>query len=206
MKRRCRQHVNPLKLSNLVPHTTRLDLPEGRTTEVELGCGDSEFLIQLAQLHPDQLFFGVDIRPAFFAPAEEKIHSLGLYNLAIVAANLIVESDRLFPLSRIRRFYINFPDPWFKLRHRNRRWLTRETVGHLVRALEPSGEIFFQSDVWSLAIETMALLEENLHLANRCGEWTFLRENPFSVRSSRELSCQEEGRKVWRLLYSHLTR
>jgi tRNA (guanine-N7-)-methyltransferase len=133
------------------------------------------------------------------------VSSLELDNIELELSNLIVDLDQLFPPGRVHRFYINFPDPWFKERQHNRRWLSEETVPHLVAALEPGGEIFFQSDVWSLSLEALALLEAVEGVENTCGAWTFLRKNPYPVSSSRELVCQQSGREIWRLLFSRLS-
>ena len=201
MTRRLRQHVNPLKLSSLTPRDGPLALPDGPAVEVELGCGDAQFLLELARTRPDALFVGIDIRTLFVAEAERARQLLDVHNLQLLVGNLLVDSDRLFLPGRVRRFYVNFPDPWFKRRHHNRRWLTRDSLAHLVTALEVSGELFFQSDVWDNALEALALFESSPQLQNMAGEWSFLRESPFAERSARELACLEAGRSIWRLLF-----
>ena len=202
MKKRLRQHVNPLKMSSLLPREEELHLPAGVPVEVELGCGDALFLLDRAASRADRFFIGIDIREPFLEEGREDLSRRGLSNVALLAANLFVDADRLFPPRRVRRFYVNFPDPWFKARQHNRRWLNPEAVAHLSDALEPDGELFFQSDVWDLALEAMGLFESAPRLENRCGEWTFLRRNPFGARSSRELACLEESLQIWRLLFS----
>jgi len=201
MKRRYRQHVNPLKMTSLVPREQPLDLPCGPEVEVELGCGDARFLIERAASAPDRLFVGLDIRDEFMAFGRSEIERLELDNIELQLSNLIVDLDRLFQRGRVARFHVNFPDPWFKARQHNRRWLSDEAVGHLVTALQEGGEIFFQSDVWDLSLEALSALEASELLYNAAGEWTFTRQNPFEARSSRELSCEELGLPIWRLLF-----
>lgn len=201
MKKRYRQHVNPLKMTSLIPRQGPLDLPSGPAVEVDLGCGDARFVIETARTYPDRLFVGLDIRPEFLEPGQEAIAQLGLDNCQLHCANLIVDLDRLFEPGRIHRFYINFPDPWFKTRQHNRRWLNEHTVEALVQALDEQGEIFFQSDVWSITLDALSLLEGSHLIYNACGEWTFLKENPFGIRSARELVCMQEARDIWRLLF-----
>ncbi len=201
MRRRLRQHTNPLKMTSLVPREGPLALPPGRPVEAELGCGDARFLIDLARLHPERLYVGVDIREPFLAFAREELEQHGPDNVRLVAANLIVDAALLFTPGRVRRLYINFPDPWFKRRKQNRRWLTPESLAQLVGALAPGGEVFYQTDVWALAIEALGLLQGCDRLRNLAGEWTFLRRSPYAVRSSREVACAEEGLKVWRMLF-----
>lgn len=200
--RRVRQHVNPLKMNLLIPRCGPLELPEGKTVEVELGCGDARFLFARALAHPERWFVGVDIRDKFLDEAREAVERLGLSHCQLLVSNLLVDADRLFRPGSIHRFYINFPDPWFKRRQHNRRWLTAESVEQLAIALEPGGEIFFQSDVWSVALEALALLESSPKLRNRCGDWSFCRPTPFEAQSTREMCCLEEGLPIWRMLFS----
>ena len=192
-------------MTALVPREAPLELPARTPLEVELGCGDARFIIQRARLHPDRHFVGLDIRDVFLEDALELAEELAGSmppNLTLAEANLIVDAGRLFLHGRVARFYINFPDPWFKRRQHNRRWLTIQTLDHLVRALAHRGEVFFQSDVWDMALEALGLLELHPGLQNENGPWTFHRGNPYEVRSSRELACQEEGLKIWRMLFS----
>lgn len=199
--KRLRQHVNPLKASSLAPRSGPLAIPDGPEVEVELGCGDAAFLVERAQAYPDRLFYGIDIRDKFLAPARQAVLELGLENLELCVSNLIVDADRLFLPGRLLRIHINFPDPWFKRRQHNRRWLSPESVHHLALALAPRGEIFFQSDFFPLALEALSLLESCPLLENTVGEWSFLRESPFDERSGREQICLAEGIRIWRMLF-----
>jgi tRNA (guanine-N7-)-methyltransferase len=201
--KRLRQHVNPLKMTSLVPREP-LDLPAGPEVEVELGCGDARFIIERAQCDPDGLYVGLDIREEFLALGRAAVEQLQLDNVVLDLSNLIVDAEHLFSAGRIRRFHINFPDPWFKARQHNRRWLSEQTLPHLVTALQRRGEIFFQSDVWDVALEALSLLEADDRLENAAGAWSFTRTNPFEAQSSRELACQEAGLPIWRLLFVRL--
>lgn len=208
MGKRHRQHINPLKMTALVPREVPLELPTDARLEVELGCGDARFIISRALLHPDRLFVGLDIRDLFLQDAHELAEELAGAtpdNLTLAEANFIVDAGRLFQRGRVARFYINFPDPWFKRRQHNRRWLTMRTLNHLVRALARDGEIFFQSDVWDVSLEALGLLELHPGLHNKHGPWTFHKTgNPYGVSSSRELVCQDEGLKIWRMLFTRV--
>jgi tRNA (guanine-N7-)-methyltransferase len=201
MRRRLRQHVNPLKASNLVARGAPLPIADDRPLEVELGCGDALFLLDRAEHLPDRLFVGLDIREKFLADAREELARRALPNLWLYESNLIVDLPQLFAPERVQRFHINFPDPWFKRRQRNRRWLSAETVPFLTASLEPGGEIFFQSDVWDLSLEALSLFESSSLLQNTADEWRFLRQSPYSEQSARERGCLEEGRSIWRLLF-----
>ena len=189
-------------MTSLVPRAP-LELPVGNTAvDVELGCADARFIIELAQRFPERLLVGLDIREAFLADGRASVASLGLDNVRLEVCNLLVDIGHLFAPGRIARFFVNFPDPWFKRRQHNRRWLTAEAVDALVRALQPGGEIFVQTDVWAIALESLALLEEHDRLHNVHQQWSFWRGgNPFGVRSTREVLCEQDRLPIWRLRY-----
>ena len=69
------------------------------------------------------------------------------------------------------------------------------------RRVTPDGELLFQSDVFDLALDAMAVLEQEPGLRNVRGEWSFLPQNPYGVQSLREVRVQERGLPVWRMLY-----
>jgi tRNA (guanine-N7-)-methyltransferase len=69
------------------------------------------------------------------------------------------------------------------------------------RKLKPGGELFFQSDVWDLALDAMAVLEEEPGFRNEAGPWSFLRENPYGAKSLREVRCEERHMPIWRMRY-----
>lgn len=182
-----------------------LELPLHQEIECELGCGNGLFLVQLAQQFPSHFFVGIDIRDEFMEDGRKQVAALHLTNLRFEKANLIIDHPQLFPANSVHRFFINFPDPWFKERQHNRRWLTIESATSLVRALRSDGMIFFQSDVWSNSLEALYLLELQPALKNTEGEWTFLRRNPLPAQTTREQHCLEDGKAIWRMQFQKLT-
>ena len=50
------------------------------------------------------------------------------------------------PTSSVGAYYVFYPDPWPKKRHRKRRFLQRATVDHLARTLVPDGLLHVATD------------------------------------------------------------
>lgn len=200
MGKRVRHHVNPLRLPFLEREVEPLDLPDG-PVEVELGCADARFLFERAPSVPETHLIGLEIREPLVAQVNSIARELGVSNLRAHFANINADLERLFSDDRLDRAFINFPDPWFKRRHRKRRVVNPELVLALARKLRNGGELFFQSDIFELALDAMSVLEEFPALTNVAGSWSFLRENPYGVRSLREVRCEERGMRIWRMLY-----
>jgi len=201
MARRIRQHVNPLKLGYVEGMEPALRLHAGRRVEVELGCAHADFLFERAAEDPTPLYVGVEIRAEMVRRVNERAARLGVESVRAVFGNVNADLPRLFPTASVARFYLNFPDPWFKKRHHKRRVLNPELARTLVAALEPRGEVFFQTDVFDLALDAMEVLEREPALENVLRAWAFERASPFAARSRRERQSERKERRVWRLRY-----
>jgi tRNA (guanine-N7-)-methyltransferase len=198
---RVRHHVNPLKGTYAALPTVAVGLPERGEVEVELGCADARFLFERAAADPGRTCIGVEIRVELVDDVNRRARAAGLANLRAVFANVNSDLDRLFPDGRLARVFLHFPDPWFKRRHHKRRVLTPEVAELLHRKIAPGGVLFFQSDVFDLALDAMAVLEESGAWDNEHGPWSFAPSNPWQARSLRELRCEERALPIWRMTY-----
>jgi tRNA (guanine-N7-)-methyltransferase len=201
---RFRQHVNPLKSTFLERRQSRLELPAGREVEVELGCAEAQFLFERAALAPERVYVGLEIREDLAAEVNARAARLGA-PVRVVFCHANHDLVDLFAPASVDRLFVNFPDPWFKRRHKKRRVVDAALARDMAAALRPGGELFFQSDVWDLALDALAVLEAEAAFENLAGAWTFWKDgNPYGVRSRREEGCEEEGAPIWRLLYRRL--
>ena len=205
---RIRHHVNPLAEAYMVPRAKPLLRPAEagqERLEVELGCAEGQFAFQLARKEPRTLVVGLDIREPIIRRNCERAANEGVTNLVFQYVNLNVDLDRVFGEATVDRFHLLFPDPWFKGRHRKRRVLDAALVRLIRRQLRPGGELHMASDVYEVALDAMAELEDQhaveLGFANVAGPWSFVREAPVQARSRREDKVARRGQRVWRLRY-----
>ena len=203
--RRVRQHVNPLKSDLLEIDVARLEVPAGARLEVELGSGEAHFLIERARLEPETVFVGIEIRREVVWRANRACELAGIGNVRSVFANMSVDMPRLFVPGSVARFFLNFPDPWFKSRQHKRRVVSPALIDEIGVALVPGGEIFVETDIFDIALEAMATLEGGAvckyRFENALGPWSFYPQNPYGARSRRERQCEAEATPIWRLLY-----
>lgn len=201
---RFRQHVNPLKAAFFERRLARVELPAGRDVEVELGCADAQFLFERSAQRPDVIPIGLEIRQDLAAEVNARAARSGS-PVRVIFCHANHDFADLFAPASLARVYVNFPDPWFKRRHKKRRVVEPALAEAIAVALRPGGELFFQSDVWDLALDALAVLEDEPRLRNRAGAWTFWKSgNPYGVRSRREEGCEEENAPIWRLLHDRV--
>ena len=200
---RVRQHVNPLKSNFFEIAPDPVALKAGASLEVELGSAEAWFLMDRAREAPDGQYVGVEIRHELVDKANEECARAGLPQVTSVYANMSVDLGRLFPRGRVDKFFLNFPDPWWKSKQQKRRVVSPGLFADLHELLAPSGEIHVATDIFELALEAMAGLESEppRRFENLRAPWSFLGASPFAARSRREKQCQDEGAKIWRLAY-----
>jgi tRNA (guanine-N7-)-methyltransferase len=197
---RLRQHVNPNQV-HFAQFRGERPVIDGRPVELEIGCADAQFLFERAACDPSRLYVGLEIREDLVHLVNRRARSSAA-PVHAVFCQAQLHLAALFPPGAVDRVYINFPDPWFKRRHRDRRMVDEALAEGIACVSRPGAEIFVQSDVWDIALDAMATFERDDRFVNRAGEWTFWRGgNPYGVRSWREQNAEETGLSIWRILY-----
>ena len=97
---------------------------------IEVGMGKGRFLMDLARLHPDINYIGIEMYDSVLLRALQKREELeengevysNLFFMR-VDARLLPE---IFEKGEVDKIYLNFSDPWPKARHAKRRLTSRE--------------------------------------------------------------------------------
>ena len=128
---------------------------------IEVGMGKGRFLMDLARLHPDINYIGIEMYDSVLLRALQKREELeengevysNLFFMR-VDARLLPE---IFEKGEVDKIYLNFSDPWPKARHAKRR-LTSEGFLNLYHTiLNPDGYIQFKTDnrdLFDFSVET----------------------------------------------------
>lgn len=203
--RRIRQHVNPLALGFVEGRAHAVQrpahLPADAPCDVELGCADAKFSLDLGRREPSRFVVGLEIRERVAGWAQRDADDAGLANVRITYCNMNVDLDRVLPERSVDRFHVLFPDPWFKPRHHKRRVIEPALLQVIATRLRPGGELHFASDVYEVALEAMYEVDGDPaeEFVNLAGAWHFWRGNPFGATSRREDKTLARGDRVWRL-------
>ncbi|SPF55431.1 tRNA (guanine-N(7)-)-methyltransferase [Candidatus Desulfosporosinus infrequens] len=119
----------------------------GRTAplHVELGTGKGKFISEMAERHPEINFVGIESQQDVLFYVAKKVREKNLTNVRLLVfdVNHLLE---IFNPQEIDRLYINFCDPWPKVRHAKRRLTHAEFLEKYRIVLAAGGEIFFKTD------------------------------------------------------------
>ena len=197
---RIRQHVNPNQLHFARFRGERPAL-DGRSIELEIGCADAQFLFERAALDPSRSYVGLEIREDLVRLVNRRARRLAV-PVHAVFCQAQLHLTEIFPAGAVDRVYVNFPDPWFKRKHHDRRMVDEALAAGIAVVARPGADVFVQSDVWDIALDAMATFERDDRFVNAAGDWTFWRGgNPYGVRSWREQNAEETGLPIWRIRY-----
>jgi tRNA (guanine-N7-)-methyltransferase len=200
---RLRQHVNPNQVHFASFRGERPPL-DGRLVEVEIGCAEAQFLFERALRDPSRLYVGLEIREDLVALVNRRARREAA-PVHAVFCQAQLHTTAIFPAGSVECVYVNFPDPWFKRRHHERRMVDDALADGIAHALRPGGDLFVQTDVWDIALDAMSTFDSDDRFANVAGEWTFWRDgNPYGARSWREQNAEATGLPIWRMRYARV--
>ena len=117
---------------------------------IEVGMGKGRFLMDMAGLHPDINYVGIEMYDSVLLRAIQKREELieegqTLENLRFmcVDARLLPE---IFQQGEVEKIYLNFSDPWPKARHAKRRLTSRQFLERYCQILAEEGRVEFKTD------------------------------------------------------------
>lgn len=119
---------------------------DGRALEVDLGCGDGSFLMEMARNFPDRDFLGTERLLGRVRKVCRKITRRGLENARVLRLDSRYTVEWLLPEGVISRLHLLCPDPWPKLRHHRRRIMQETFLDAVNSSLVPGGEFLFMTD------------------------------------------------------------
>lgn len=117
----------------------------GHPIHVEIGMGKGKFLMELAGMHPDINYVGIERYSTVLLKAIRKQEALKLPNLFFLREDAGTLAD-IFGPGEVAKIYLNFSDPWPKDRHAKRRLTSPRFMAVYDRILKPEGIVEFKTD------------------------------------------------------------
>ncbi len=169
--------------------------------DLELGCGRTHFLFERAAHYPKRTIIGIEWKYEFIAQAQRRIVKEGLSNIYALHGNAWFLVPLLFSFGTISHIFINFPDPWWKGKHKKRLLLNKIFLQVLYMRTKPDSFILLQTDVQELFIYYKNIIHETKYFML---DNNLLDNNIYDIaraRSHREKKCLLDGLPIYRGLF-----
>ena len=136
----------------------------GGPLHIEIGMGKGRFLMDMARLHPEVNYVGIEMYDSVLLRALQKREELlekgerfdNLFFMRMDARML----EEVFAPGEVQRIYLNFSDPWPKARHAKRRLTSREFLARYEKVLDRDGVVEFKTDNQDLFRFSLEEIEE----------------------------------------------
>jgi len=167
----------------------------GSPIVMEIGFGNGDFLVHLAQTHPDWALFGVEIYLPGVAKAVGRLEHAGVIErvrISQLPAQFVLQYQ--VDEGQLHGIFINHPDPWPKVRHYKRRLIQKDFARLLASRIKKGGFLKLASDKPDLAEWMRDILDATPGLRNMAGSKGFIERDPDRPQTKFEQRGIREGR------------
>jgi tRNA (guanine-N7-)-methyltransferase len=173
----------------------------GAPVWLEIGFGNGEALISMAQRRPEINWLGVEVYRPGVGHLLTRVAELALSNVRVICDNAATVFQHAIPDQSLDRVLLFFPDPWPKRRHHKRRLMQPE-FARLVRAKLKSGAIFHMATDWEdYAHFVLAVMSKTPGFENLAGQGRFAERPDYRALTKFEWRGLRLGHGVWDLLF-----
>ncbi len=166
-------------------------------TALEIGVGKGDFIVGIANLKKDYYYIGIEAQSTILGIAAKKLDERKLDNVHLVLMNAKELEYCLNPNS-IDILYLNFSDPWPKVRHEKRRLTSPAFLDIYSKILKKDACIIMKTDnldLFNYSIESLNNAKYKLEVDY---DYKFDEEN--DAMSEYEARFRSKGNKIYRLV------
>lgn len=169
--------------------------------DLEIGCGRPHFFFDRALNYPERNIVGIEWKYEFMAQAQRRIMREGFKNAAAFHGNAWLLVPLLFKESSLFQVFVNFPDPWWKLRHKKRLVLNDVFLDALKHCMVKDGSILLQTDVADLFDFYASTVHEHgaFQLDKTISSEELIAQT--KAQTHREKKCLAQGMPIYRGLF-----
>lgn len=138
---------SPICIQNPIEYKGNWKQVFGNTNpiHIEIGMGKGRFLMDLAALHPEINYIGIERYTSVLLRAVQKMEENPLSNVRFLCVDAATLPE-IFATEEVDRIYLNFSDPWPKDRHARRRLTSSDFLNRYDLFLAKDGRIEFKTD------------------------------------------------------------
>lgn len=160
---------------------------------VEIGFGSGEYLEALARGNPGKNFIGFESSLTSVVKALRRLTKSEIKNVRLSLSDGRFCLRELFEDESVEKVVVNFPCPWSRKRHEDKRIVTSEFLKTLGAVLEINGTFELTTDDLQYAERTIKMVERLDFLSLE----KFLVNPDREVKTRYEIKWLRQGRKIY---------
>lgn len=169
--------------------------------EVDIGFGLGHFLKARREECPEACLHGIETRLKWVQRLSRRLEWEAIDNIRLHHGDARLLLPTLFKKGQVDRFFINFPDPWWKRRHKKRQLVSSSFIRMLRELLRDGGAIYLETDVAFYVRLFMGTCETDTGLINPLGPFAMGPWDDVASRSNRSNRCAREGTPTYSCFY-----
>ncbi len=174
----------------------KVDLDEvfkdDKPLNIEIGCGKGAFMHRLSEMHPEENFLAIEQFDSVIVRALEKVIDAPRANLYLIRMDA-QHLSACMKANAVSTIYLNFSDPWPKVRHAKRRLTHPGFLAIYEKILNKGGTIelktdnrkFFEFSLKSMTTYGMRIVDLSLDLHND--------DHAFNIETEFEAKFKNQG-------------
>lgn len=166
--------------------------------DLEIGAGRPHFFFDRAKNFPKRNIIAIEWKYEFIEQAERRILRENIGNARAFHGNAWLLVPLLFKPQSLSMVFVNFPDPWWKTRHKKRLVLNDIFLGVLYDVIKKDGFILIQTDVLELfkVYEQLILTQGSFTKDSNLSEQQII--DLTKAQTHREKKCLAHGLPIYR--------
>ncbi len=178
--------------------------PDKKPIVLELGCGNGEYTLELAQRYPSRNFIGVDVKGSRIWTGAKKAIEKSIHN----AAFIITYVDRLFLVFKepiVDEIWIPFPNPFPMRKSIKQRLVHKRFIDVYRKICLTDAKIHLKTDddtLYNYALKVVGEEKLNLVAATDNLYSSDYYKNELTIQTKFELQHLSEGKKIKYVCFS----
>jgi tRNA (guanine-N7-)-methyltransferase len=168
---------------------------------VEIGFGNGESLLEMAQANPHQNFIGIEVHRPGVGHLLLKLHELNITNVRIYNHDAVDILEQRIADNSLAGVQLFFPDPWHKTRHHKRRIVNASFMGLLAQKLQRGGYFHAATDWQNYAEQMLVALARDTHFFNASPTGDYCERPDYRPLTKFENRGLRLGHGVWDLIF-----
>lgn len=168
---------------------------------LEIGFGEGEFIVEIAENNPDWNYLGIEIKYFRYKKAVRLCIEHNVRNVKLLHFDADLAVEQVFTPNIFDRVYINFPDPWPKDRHKKHRIINNTFLDNLYKLMNTDGILEFTSDHLDYVTHTIEHFENHKKFSNIYGEKGYSGTIKNRPATKFEKEFRDEDRPIYYLAF-----